>query len=342
MKRAIALVLSVIVMIGCTSLTAFAQENKLSDSVKELIDTASDHERADVIVYLSVDTKSIDEMPSFPEYQSINEYADYLREHNRALIQSIFDGVDSEFINYALMGCIIAYGVPVSKIETVAQSEYVRKVDVYSTEGYDGGFQYKDNKISPALKAVIENCDPESYVTVDVHNAQHLKTVAEMPSWQVGLGDREESERMVSQARKEYRAYLNEVDQAFFEQAFRDIEVVFYLTGFGFMTTVAVKAKDIEKIALSDAVQDIECNENAFEILPEVIDLPQTGDADCDGSVTVLDATCIQKFKACVIEDYQIDSYAADVDKDGSVSILDATIIQKYKASICNLDGTML
>ena len=46
------------------------------------------------------------------------------------------------------------------------------------------------------------------------------------------------------------------------------------------MTIVAVKAKDIEKIALSDAVKDIEFNENAFEILPEEIDMPQLGDAD--------------------------------------------------------------
>ena len=148
-------------------------------------------------------------------------------------------------------------------------------------------------------------------------------------------------ERQVAQARKEYHAYLEEVDLAFFEQAFKDINVVYYLTGFGFMTIVAVKAKDIERIALSDAVKDIAFNENAFEELPEE-DLPLLGDADRDGSVTVLDATFIQKVKASLIEEFQIDTYAADVDKDGSVSVLDATRIQKYKAGICNLDGTSI
>lgn len=342
MKRVLAIVLSIIILFGSATISAFAEENKLSDSVRELIENSSSDRQADVIVYLSVETKSIDEMPAFPQYQSINQYAEYLREHNRALINSIFEGVDTEFINYALMGCIIAYGVSVSDIAVIAEDESVRSVDLYTTEGFDGGFQFKDNKISPALKAVLLNCDSEDYVVIDVHNAKHLKTVAEMPSWPGGGGDREEMDRQAAQARQEYRTYIEEVEREFFEQAFKDVNVVYYLTGFGFMTHVAVKAKDVEKIAMSEAVRDIECNENAFEILPETTDpeLPVLGDADCDGSVTVLDATCIQKLKAGVIEEYQMDIFAADVDKDGFVSILDATRIQKYKANLCNLDGT--
>ena len=328
MKKSVAFLLVFVILISSTAFTSFAQDTKLSDSIQEII-TSGSCDKVDVIVYLSVDTKSIDEMPSFPEYQSSNEYAEYLREHNRALIQTIFAGVDADFINYALMGCIVAFGVDVSAIETIAENEYVRMIDIYSTDGYDGGFQYKDNKISPKLKAVLEYCDPESYVTIDVHNSLHIKTVAEMPSWPSGRGDREEMERQMNQARIEYKAYINEVEGNFFDQAFKDIDVVYYLTGLGFMTIVAVKAKDIEKIALSDAVKDIEFNENAFEILPEEIDMPQLGDADSDGSVTVLDATCIQKWKVSVIKEYQIDLYAADVDQDGSISILDATRIQK-------------
>ena len=56
---------------------------------------------------------------------------------------------------------------------------------------------------------------------------------------------------------------------------------------------------------------------------------PLLGDADNDGDVTILDATCIQR----VLGGYQVDSYdeaAADADCDESISILDATAIQRY------------
>lgn len=64
------------------------------------------------------------------------------------------------------------------------------------------------------------------------------------------------------------------------------------------------------------------------------------GDADRDGVISVMDATCIQKYKANLITEDKIDLSVSDVDNDGSVSVLDATRIQKYKAKICELDGT--
>ncbi len=56
------------------------------------------------------------------------------------------------------------------------------------------------------------------------------------------------------------------------------------------------------------------------------------GDSDSDGSITVLDATAIQRRLA----DYAVANYdaaAADVDSDGVVTILDATYIQRWLAS---------
>ena len=57
------------------------------------------------------------------------------------------------------------------------------------------------------------------------------------------------------------------------------------------------------------------------------------GDADCDGEVTILDATAIQRH----LVELPIDSYdeaAADADSDGEVTILDATSIQRYLVSL--------
>ncbi len=57
------------------------------------------------------------------------------------------------------------------------------------------------------------------------------------------------------------------------------------------------------------------------------------GDADGDGSVTILDATHIQRFLAELIPKDEIDLTAADVSGDG-VDIIDATKIQRYLAEL--------
>ena len=64
------------------------------------------------------------------------------------------------------------------------------------------------------------------------------------------------------------------------------------------------------------------------------------GDADSDNSVTILDATRIQRTVAelDVLDD--IAKTAADVDSDGELTVLDATRIQRYIAELCNLNGS--
>ena len=57
------------------------------------------------------------------------------------------------------------------------------------------------------------------------------------------------------------------------------------------------------------------------------------GDADTDGSVTILDATVIQQFLA-ELPVTAFDEKAADADSDGFVTILDATGIQRWLAGL--------
>ena len=65
----------------------------------------------------------------------------------------------------------------------------------------------------------------------------------------------------------------------------------------------------------------------------------QRGDADGDGSVTIMDATRIQRWLADLEPDDRIDNTAADADGDGEVTIMDATRIQRYLAELCDMDG---
>ncbi len=58
------------------------------------------------------------------------------------------------------------------------------------------------------------------------------------------------------------------------------------------------------------------------------------GDVDKDGSVTVMDATLIQKAGLEMVALDEVETTLADVNQDGRVSILDVTMVQKYLAEV--------
>ena len=60
------------------------------------------------------------------------------------------------------------------------------------------------------------------------------------------------------------------------------------------------------------------------------------GDADGDGTVTILDATRIQRWLADLVGDSAINKSNADADRDGTVTIIDATHIQRFLAGLIN------
>lgn len=58
------------------------------------------------------------------------------------------------------------------------------------------------------------------------------------------------------------------------------------------------------------------------------------GDANYDGKFNILDATYIQRYKAGLIEESEINIELSDFDNDGMVSVLDATAIQLRLAEL--------
>ena len=74
-------------------------------------------------------------------------------------------------------------------------------------------------------------------------------------------------------------------------------------------------------------------------IIPiEVKTAVKLGDANCDGSEDITDATTIQ-LKLASIPTPEFDETAADVDGDGEVTILDATFIQRFLAGLSCPEG---
>lgn len=87
-----------------------------------------------------------------------------------------------------------------------------------------------------------------------------------------------------------------------------------------------------------DNVFDSSFNNRKFDVISGSVNIVsnsyQTGDANLDGKVNILDATAIQKYLA------QLESFSdkqltvADANRDGKVNILDATQIQKFLAQL--------
>lgn len=64
-----------------------------------------------------------------------------------------------------------------------------------------------------------------------------------------------------------------------------------------------------------------------------IIDGYQIGDVNLDGTVSIMDATLLQKYIASIEKLNDTQLYLADYNNDGKVDIVDATLIQKYLAS---------
>ncbi len=70
---------------------------------------------------------------------------------------------------------------------------------------------------------------------------------------------------------------------------------------------------------------------SAFAFNTSAASFYETGDANCDGKVSVKDATAIQKY---VAELGLVDTYTSDVNYDDEVTVRDATAVQKYIAGM--------
>lgn len=63
------------------------------------------------------------------------------------------------------------------------------------------------------------------------------------------------------------------------------------------------------------------------------------GDVNGDGEITILDATCIQKYIAQLEDFTDKQKEVADVNGDGTISVMDSTQIQKYIVQLIDTLG---
>ena len=95
--------------------------------------------------------------------------------------------------------------------------------------------------------------------------------------------------------------------------------------------TFTATAKHVTTVSTDkDAIADVSATYYVVKGAPTLI----YGDTDLNGTVSVMDATLIQKYSAYLIDlnDYQLQS--ADANGNGSVTLMDVTHIQRYIAQL--------
>lgn len=103
--------------------------------------------------------------------------------------------------------------------------------------------------------------------------------------------------------------------------------------------TITYDPDDIFNIAGDSVKFDIEVGSVLVDSSSNVTKDAKIGDTDLDGTVTITDATLIQRHLAKLTELNETQLLCADTDADGEITILDTTMIQLYLAKLIDRLG---
>ena len=321
MKKVLALLLTVVIVFACSLIPVSAENNKIQPKLQAVIENSNPEDIVSVYISFSGYMKRKDDMPSWPDkIKAAQEYKEYIAERNKTIFAQVFDGLDVEILCDVFGNMVIA-NVKVSDIETIAKNDIVQDIDYYEEleqipEGNDYLYYEEFIRQYPLASALIENYD-EVYYHTDEHN-QNDWTVIQA---ELQIQARDIDTYSVIGGRAVYLGLYPLTPFAY---------------SYGLYDADKNQFLDIEDV-------DFEDYDGLYEIWQSLelsVAIEKLGDANGDGSMDIIDATCIQRLLATLMSKYDIAHNNADVDGDGDVTILDATRIQRALASLCNLDGT--
>ena len=295
--------------------------SKIQPKLQAVIENSNPEDIVSVYISFSGYMKRKDDMPSWPDkIKAAQEYKEYIAERNKTIFAQVFDGLDVEIL-CDIFGNMVIANVKVSDIETIAKNDIVQDIDYYEEleqipEGNDYLYYEEFIRQYPLASALIENYD-EVYYHTDEHN-QNDWTVIQA---ELQIQARDIDTYSVIGGRAVYLGLYPLTPFAY---------------SYGLYDADKNQFLDIEDV-------DFEDYDGLYEIWQSLelsVAIEKLGDANGDGSMDIIDATCIQRLLATLMSKYDIAHNNADVDGDGDVTILDATRIQRALASLCNLDGT--
>ena len=254
MKRIVAILLVVALLLGCGVFTASAESSKLlPDLQKVLIDKAPGDEIGVYISY-NVPVVTAADMPSWPDiYTARKEYFAYSDKMQEEIQAEIFEGIDVRIGFQGVHNMVIAH-VKVSDIEKIASYDIVRDIDylddrIIETDADEYATQAK---LTDELRQKMAKYQQNDDICVSIAYNVPSVNLEDMPSWPDEKAAYADFKSLTKQQQSEIQGII-----------FADIDnkgVVFDKMPDSLI--VLVRVGDIEKIAAHDEVREISYCEN--------------------------------------------------------------------------------
>ena len=333
MKRIIALLLSVLLVIGCSVIGVSAQSDKLHPDLEVLLQKKAPDDDVSVYITYAIAGKSVADMPSWPDRAAANaEYKEY-RLAKQAEIQSvIFDGLEVTVLNTIGDNSVIAY-VKAKDIAVLAPRDLVAYISY--------------------IDLTIEE-EPESAETMSSTEAkllEYVKGKGAMPPYYTNYEELYTHQNAEGETDWVLLYSLGEGAMPWYvcgvyhhRVILRSEEWSLFALGIGLYDAKEDTFYDLAKMRDYDK----------YEGLAEAIDAcgkgKLLGDLDNDDDISIADCTILQRCEAALCEYPQSDlvgsysykyediktplRYYSDFNRDGERSIIDVTCMQRYLAGM--------
>ena len=333
-NRMIAFLLVMVFAVLCSILSVGASDKVPSDRIEpvlaEIIANQPDKE-VQVFVERKAAPLTVEDMPSYDsaDRESLYTARQELSAINKELNQQFVEKL-TQYVGFTLdlntNTNIVALSMTAKDVYVLLECDDVKFID------YMGDGKYLNesaaaviSKIDSALLDKIA-VDPAAEIQVFVERKAAPLTVEDMPSY-----DSDDRESLYT-ARRELAARNKELNQQFVDELTSYVSFTFDGNTNTNIVTLTLKAHDVYQLASCDTVFCIDYMGDG-KYINMAGEYKMLGDTDGDFSVTILDATGIQRNLA----DLGVaifDADCADYDGDGEVTILDVTAIQRNLAEL--------
>ena len=319
MKKAVAIVLALMMILGCGTIAAFAESSKLLPDLQNAMAEKAPDDEIGVYISYKVPVVTVADMPSWPDIAAARkEYFDYSDQMQAEIQAQIFEGIDVRIGFQGVHNMVLAH-VKVRDIEKIASYDIVRDID-----WYDDIIDEPAIEIDLTLQEQIADAVNELYHPKSPFTAEDIMM--------------EFSYQFENSSTYAVRFVVKDVEYISIELAERIGDWLlysgYYPEPYIFADHKLYTFREAYEGGILSETQMEELSESARELHSEFCLTPYiVGDADGSGDVDIVDATVIQRHEANIATG-AFCKPLADVDGDSDVSIIDATLIQRREAGL--------
>ncbi len=256
MKKLLAIVLAVVMILGCSTVVTLAQTNsKIRPELQEILNSKEPNEFVNIDIAVNKYIE-VDDMPSWPDFdKAYIEFREYHENFFRnEIVSVVFDGI--EYKEIFVSSGVILVSVKACDIEKIASYDIIREIAYYEIINSDSeGEDIYKGKIEPTIKYLQEYYGPEDMLDVYVWFVGENPDITAMPSWP-----------NYEKSKNELVEFYSEFNKQMMCLAFEDIEYEEIISSKTLpYVIVSLKNSDIDRLAKRDIVAEI-CNFENYRV----------------------------------------------------------------------------